>query len=226
MRQLQDHLGADFEVILTNNRGTVVSVDRNRTPARARVSRIFNFADSETIRQLGLFISGGGRLPAVVKSFIHERAPALTPRRGGGACLRTKGAVYDLGPIAAKVWRRYFSGPLKTRIMWGKHPNPRPKRARRRSIRYGTYDRDRDLVTIHPALDCARVPVEFVEYVVYHEMLHKIVPPKVSADGAVRFHTREFKALERLFEGYDMLMKWQQENIWKSLASAPVRKSG
>ncbi|MDH5637208.1 MAG: hypothetical protein OEZ04_01815 [Nitrospinota bacterium] len=224
MRELQDHLGAGFEVILTNNRGTVVSVDRNRFPARARVSRIFNFADSETIRQLSLFISGGGRLPTVVKKFIHEKAPAMNPRRGAGARLRTKGAVYDLGPIAARVWLRYFSGLLETRITWGKYPTHRPKRSRRRSIRYGTYDRDLDLVTIHPALDCARVPVEFVEYVVYHEMLHKISPPRVSADGAVRFHTKEFKAKERLFKGYDTLMKWQKENIWKSLAPAPERK--
>ena len=213
LKELQDHLGEGFEVVLTNNRGTVVSVDRNRFPARARVSRIFGFADSETIRQLSQFISTGGRLPPVVKSFIHEKAPAMKQPRGAGARIRTRGAVYDLEQIAARVWLRYFSGMMKTRIKWGKFAGHRPKRSRRRSIRYGTYDRDQDMVTIHPALDSALVPVEFVEYVVYHEMLHKIIPPRVGLDGTVRFHTKEFRARERLFEGYDMLMKWQKENI-------------
>ncbi|MDH5478513.1 MAG: hypothetical protein OEY50_09285, partial [Nitrospinota bacterium] len=55
VNELTKELGPGFDLILTNNRRIIVSVDRNHSPARARVSRLFSMADSETIRQLSRY---------------------------------------------------------------------------------------------------------------------------------------------------------------------------
>ena len=112
--------------------------------------------------------------------------------------LRQKGELYDLGKIAKDVNRRYFNGRIKYRIGWG---NDRPQRRRGRkgrSIRYGSWSRSTEIIRIHPLLDDKRVPREFVEYIVFHEMLHAVVP-SVNSDGRRYDHPHNFKKFEKTF---------------------------
>lgn len=61
-------------------------------------------------------------------------------------------------------------------------------------------------------LDDAFYPPYFVAFVVYHEMLHNVVPGKTDAMGYYRVHTPEFKRLEKQFAEYDMAMKWEKKH--------------
>jgi len=216
---LAQALGPAFEIIFTANRRIMVSVDKRTVPAKARVSNIFTMADRETILQLGRFISrgGGGPLPPIVKHYIHEKAPRQAGTGRKEPRPKTKGKIFDLSQIAAQIALKYFGGAIKTRLTWGRKTNQASKLGKSRSIRFGSYDRDLDMITIHPALDDIRVPRLFLEFVVYHEMLHKIIPPKSGADGRTRFHYGQFKAREREFEGYHQAMQWQKTGIWKIL---------
>jgi len=72
----------------------------------------------------------------------------------------------------------------KLKITWGKY-----YKNRRRSIRFGSFDRRHDLIRIHPVLDNEKVPDFFIKSVIYHEAAHFIMFCKNHKD---RPHNREF----------------------------------
>jgi hypothetical protein len=118
--------------------------------------------------------------------------------------LQSKGLVYDLDLIYERVKAHYFSPEYEASIGWSN----RVRLKKFRSITYGTYDRQRRQIRINRFLDRAEVPLYFVEFVVYHEMLHAICPPVTDAVGRTRIHTREFKEKERQFAQYKLAKKW------------------
>jgi len=75
--------------------------------------------------------------------------------------------------------------PLK--ITWGKY-----YKNRRRSIRFGSFDRRHDLIRMHPVLDNEKVPDFFIKSVIYHETAHFIMFCKNHKD---RPHSREFREI-------------------------------
>ena len=65
------------------------------------------------------------------------------------------------------------------------------------------------MIRIHPLLDAPFVPTWFLEYVVYHEMLHAVVPEEIDEHGRRRVHTREFYRRERKFHCYYRARRWK-----------------
>jgi len=114
---------------------------------------------------------------------------------------KPKGAVHDLLEIGSVVNQRFFSGRVRYHIGWGRARPERTKglRMRRgRSIRYGSWSQTTRTIRVHPLLDDLRVPRGFVEYIVFHEMLHAIVPSERSS-GKRYDHPETFRVLERAF---------------------------
>jgi hypothetical protein len=60
-------------------------------------------------------------------------------------------------------------------------------------------------------LDSRRVPAFYVEFIVYHEMLHAVVESTVK-NGRRRIHAREFQEREKLFEHYEKACAWEKEH--------------
>ena len=60
----------------------------------------------------------------------------------------------------------------------------RAGQAPRRSIKLGSYSATERLIRVHPALDRPWVPRYFVSYIVYHEMLHHVIPSSQGTAGA------------------------------------------
>jgi len=67
-------------------------------------------------------------------------------------------------------------------------------------------------------LDNPRVPRYYIEYLIYHELLHLVVPP-VTRGGRRCFHHPAFRRLERQFPQYREAREFQ-ERILPSLARA------
>ena len=102
----------------------------------------------------------------------------------------TLGQVHDLARSFARVNRQYFGGRMdRPRLAWTQRATSRC---------FGRYDDARDVVTLSLTLDDTRVPRFVVDFVMYHELLHK-------KHGAVLIgtrrmcHTRAFRQDERLF---------------------------
>ena len=66
-------------------------------------------------------------------------------------------------------------------------------------------------------LDREFVPRWYIEYVVYHEMLHAFVPDKYDAAGRRVIHHEGFVKRERKFRHYQAAIQWEQENLGRFL---------
>jgi len=53
--------------------------------------------------------------------------------------------------------------------------------------------------------------------VLYHEMLHSVVPDETDAAGRRRVHTEEFYRREKAFPRYRLARKWEDENLARFL---------
>jgi hypothetical protein len=124
------------------------------------------------------------------------------------------GRYHDLETIKQHLCARYFPTGREVAIGWGRWSG----RARPRSIRFGVYLPEARLIRIHPALDQAFVPRFFVEFIVYHEILHHVIPP-VRVNGRYQIHTPAFRQREQAFPAYAAAVAWRKRHLHRMLAS-------
>lgn len=135
--------------------------------------------------------------------------------------LRPYGLVYNLEDIRHNLCDEYFDTPLDLPITWfgsGKIP--------RTSILFGSYSYQTSLIKVNRVLDSEEFPLFFVRYIVYHEMLHHILPPKKGKRGRWDIHHAAFKEREREFEEYEeaqeFIKHWKKKHLLGQLPSASI----
>src|SRR5207248_1184099 len=128
------------------------------------------------------------------------RASELARRQRGRKVISSaQGKVYDLEQIFARVNQRYFDGQVATpALTWSKR--------RARSI-LGHHDAAHETITISKTLDSGDVPEWFVEYIVFHEMLHIKHPARI-INGRRRYHTPASRSEEQRFPRYEASQEW------------------
>ena len=201
-------------VTLTDNRYTMISVRRLPREKRYEVRLHHMFADADPVitRALAHYIAeNDADASRVLGDFIdansdHVRGRA---RRTPAQVIFTAGEFHDLRQIYDEINTRYFEGKIVASITWG----ARTGRSRRRnSIKMGSYSVEERLIRIHRSLDRAFVPRFFVEWIVFHEMLHQVHDIRVK-NGRREFHSREFLADESQFEHYDQSRAWERRHL-------------
>lgn len=149
------------------------------------------------------------RSPKVKRKLVQPALPVQRHLDFG-----SEGRYYDLRAIFNKINAQYFRNRLRNyRILWGQKRRKLPAT----SVVFGTIQEDDRLIRINPRLDAPFVPVWFVEYVVYHEMLHAFVPDEALPNGRRRVHTEEFYRREKEFRFYRRARKWEGENLARFL---------
>jgi hypothetical protein len=199
------------EVELTDNAWTMVSYRRSQGRLRFRLHHMFSAASEPVVRAVANFTGRARRAAGrVIDDYIAQHRHLIKLREGRREpALQQRGAVHDLADIFAQLNSAHFAGRVLARIGWGRRAPLR----KRRSIKMGVYFHDRKLIRIHPALDDTRVPRLFVEMVVFHEMLHQVIPPRVDGEGRRCVHGAEFRAAERAFPGYEQARAWERANL-------------
>ncbi|WP_066483322.1 hypothetical protein [Candidatus Chlamydia sanziniae] len=122
----------------------------------------------------------------------------------------SQGKVYDLQEIYQNLNQRLFGGKLHLRIGWFGRQTFRYAR----SAVLGSFHEDEQLIRIHRSLDRRDIPQFFMEYLVYHEMVHSIVPREFSPSGRIIFHGKKFKEYEKRFPLYDRAIAWEKANAY------------
>jgi hypothetical protein len=125
------------------------------------------------------------------------------------------GRVHDLAEILDDLNQRHFGGEINARITWGARAT---RSQRRQSIKMGSYSVEDRLIRIHPALDHPEVPRFFVEWIVFHEMLHQVfdIP---TVNGRRQFHPPRFLQREREFEHYELARRWERRHLDRLLSA-------
>lgn len=130
--------------------------------------------------------------------------------------LRPKGAVYNLQEIYDSLNREYFDAKLNLKISWFGRKEKIPKT----KITFGSYNYLHQLIKVHRLLDQKEVPLAFVRYIVYHEMLHNVLPPKRKKRGQNHIHHKNFKAKEKEFKEFSeataFLKQWREKHFVQS----------
>lgn len=179
-----------------------------------RLSDLIKDCPPEVMRSLAFVLVArllGKKVPAV-----HERVYrdyTLTPdvmrssdiarrHRGRKMISSAQGTVYDLEKMFSKLNRRYFDSSLeKPTLTWSQRKT--------RSI-LGHHDRVYETITISKSLDSAQVPDWFVEFILYHEMLH-IKHAARMINGRRYYHTASFRQDERRFARYEEAQRWLEQ---------------
>src|SRR6267378_1839987 len=179
-----------------------------------RLSDLIKDCPPEVMRSLAFVLVArllGKKVPAV-----HERVYrdyTLTPNvmrssdiarrhRGRKMISSAQGNAYDLDKMFSKLNRRYFDSSLeKPTLTWSQRKT--------RSI-LGHHDRVYETITISKSLDSSQVPDWFVEFILYHEMLH-IKHAARMINGRRYYHTAAFRLDERRFAKYEDAQRWLEQ---------------
>jgi hypothetical protein len=171
---------------------------------------MFLDAPEPVVRAVADYAGRGNRLAGgLLDDYIRGQQPRIRQERHAAeADLEPRGRYFDLQAMFDALNRTYFQEGIQARIGWGRMP---PRR-RRKSIRLGVYDHQTREIRIHPGLDRAEVPSYFVEFIVFHEMLHQLFP---SSNGTGRrvHHPRAFRDREKAFPLYAAALRWERENL-------------
>lgn len=183
-----------------------------------RLSDLFQTAPPEVIRALAFLLVArllSRKAPReqerIYRSYAYSpqllRASDIARRERGRKVISSAiGQVYDLERIFTKINRRYFDGAIERPVLtWSKR--------RARSI-LGHHDAAHETITISKMLDSREVPEWFVEYIVFHEMLHIKHPARI-VNGRRYYHTTAFRAEEQSFPRYQHAQEWLDHVVRK-----------
>ena len=124
---------------------------------------------------------------------VRSRVDEARRTRGRVRLLPARGRRFDLEEIFSRLNHRFFNNELSScRIGWSTRPS--------RSV-LGRYDPAHHTITISKSLDADSIPLDIVEYLVFHEMLHIRIPLERCGSRRV-IHSRAFREAERKFPNY------------------------
>ncbi len=208
-------VGPDFRVLLTvhDNRSTMVSFRRQPPLLRLRVHHMFLEAPDGVVRAIADYSARGRRAAGqVLDDYIAARQERISSQPKQPAALVARGRCFDLEAIFARLNAAWFQEGIRARIGWGRNTG----RRRRKSIRLGVYDHKSREIRVHPALDRPDVPLFFVEFIVFHEMLHQLFPSDRDTGRHVH-HPRAFRDRERAFPRYQAAIAWEKQHLHELL---------
>lgn len=205
MKRLEELCPIPLQVTWHENKRIYLSVLKSRGSLHLRLHRLFYNAPTPVLEALIRYaLKKEPQARAIVRQMAHlyfsqTQIPAEP--------LSPFGSTYNL----QEVFDRLF--PLlpipETTIGWSN----RTHSGKFRSITFGTYDKQCRQIRINPLLDDPAVPPYFLEYIVYHEMLHAICPTEMDAAGRCSIHTKEFRQKERQYPRYKEAKEWAKNSL-------------
>jgi hypothetical protein len=215
-RRLELALARPVKLAVTDNLRRMVTQTSVRGTLRVRVHMMFLGAGERVRQALVEYVARGDRRASeIVGEYIEANLHRIRASRPVTGPLRTRGRVHDLAPVLSAVSAEYFGGiPGEVLVTWGRRTRPSGKK--RDTIKLGSYSAEERLIRVHPVLDRKWVPRYFVSYIIYHELLHHLIPAGTSGKRDT-VHPPELLRREREFRHYERALEWEQRNIGRLL---------
>ena len=211
---LSEASGRAIKLTLTDNSTSMLSVRDHGSHIAVRLHRMFLGAGPDVLSELARYVRTRRGGTPLFWEFINSNQHLIAPPSPREVKLKAAGCHHDLEEIFNRLNFEYYNGKLACSITWGAR---RRGRARVRTL--GSYSASGDLIRISPLLDAARAPKYYVEFVVYHEMLHAALfmeGREAREEGGNgqnkrnrRVHPPEFKRRERQFKDYERAVRWE-----------------
>lgn len=200
---------------VTDNCRSMISFADRGGILRARLHHMFLDAPSRVKTALVRYIAQRDREASlIVGRFIEASSHRIRAARPFRRPLHTAGQHHDVLSIFNALNHKYFGGTVDALVTWGRVGAQRGEV--RRTLKLGSYSAVERLIRVHPTLDRGWVPRYFVSYIVYHEMLHHVIPAEVAGSRRI-LHPRQFHEREKLFRDYDRALAWERKHIHRLL---------
>ncbi|MCC8189533.1 MAG: hypothetical protein LIP77_02690 [Planctomycetes bacterium] len=210
-QELSARSGQRVLLCLTGNRRRMLSARRH--PAghvEVRLQKIFLAAPPEVLDEIACLLRGEPSDRQALRRFTAAalaREPAAARPRREPSPERSRAAHHDIVAYARRLNQTYLGGRSTARVVWGR----RGTRRGRRSIRFACYDPERNLVIMNRKLDSPDIPAYFVEYVLFHELLHEVLGIGRRADGRRDIHGSLFKLMESTYPDFAKAVRFEKE---------------
>ncbi len=205
---LEKASGKSISLIITDNNTSMLSFRDSKDIIKLRLHRMFLAAGCDVLDELAGFMKNSRKKTPLVRKFISSNMHTVKRKTPNKVIIQPQGRFHDLVEMYESVNEEYFSGKVSAAITWGAR---RPRRAAARTT-LGSYSSLNNTIRINPALDSIRVPRYFVEYIVYHEMLHADMGIENGKKRRV-IHSKEFKRREKLFRQYERALNWEKRRL-------------
>jgi hypothetical protein len=217
-RRFELAFAGPVQLAVTDNLRRMVTHTLEQGLLRVRVHMMFLGAPDRVLDALVRYVVHEDRQASqLVGQFIEANTHRIRASRPAPGPLRTQGSTHDLADVLQQINLTYFGGSLSdVLITWGRRGGASAKP--RATIKLGSYSAVERLVRIHPVLDNDWVPRYFVAFIVYHELLHHVIPA-VRVAGRSILHPKEFLLREREFRYYERAIAWERKHINRLLRS-------
>jgi len=201
------------QIHFTENISTMASRTWKDKQSVLRLHRIFRNAPEDLLEDLvRLFFRrirrrSASAIRARLKDYVQVHHQSVLRPFSASHIISPDGLAFDLRILLERVENRFFpeispvqiawSRSIRKRLMgkWIENPDPHP-----------------NLVLINRLLDTPEVPEYYLEFLIFHELLHEVVPIQRSS-GRWIHHTREFRGREREFPAYEQALEWEDKNL-------------
>lgn len=214
---LRQRLAAPIALVWTDNRSSILFAKGNAaTGYRLRLHHMFRYAPDAIWHALIAYLADTDAAARdTLQTYIQRQQHLIRPapkRQSRSLLVQPQGRYHDLTVIYGELNQAYFANRVRARITWMRRPLQRP----RTSIRFGAYDDSRRLIRISRLLDQPFVPQYVVASVVFHEMLHQLIP-RQRMNGRWSVHPPAFRRQERQFPHYQRAKQWQRQHLARLL---------
>ncbi len=190
------------------------------------IHKLFLYSSTPVLQALIRFaLHKDFRAKAVIRQMAHLYFTRIQPPIPDPSLSNPQGKNVNLQVMYDQLNQLYFNGEIKVPITW--FDTPRYRTFRR--ITFGSFDRTIPLIRLNRLLDRCEAPLQFVEFIVYHEMLHTVCEARVDLRGRIWVHTPEFRRREALYSHYAFAKRWEKQSLnffkglsWQDIASGPI----
>lgn len=204
-QQLLHHVSLDTLSIEFTNLSGLYRHQHNPKHARLQINEGFITASPQVLRAIvqSMLLGKSTATTAALKTFsLSEDFGEVLLAMDllvGSITENAQGKAYDLNHVFDLVNREYFRGQMaKPQLAWSQVFTQR---------KFGHYEPARDRLVISLTLDQQRIPRYVVEFVMYHELLHKHHGERWS-NGRCLVHTPQFRRDECNFKHYQSAQQW------------------
>jgi hypothetical protein len=208
-KYLEKGSGKKIDLVITNNTSSMLSIKPGRKSISLRLQRMFLSAGPDVLDELVDYISNSRGQTPLIRKFINSNSHKLKEGKPRRINLQPWGRYHNLIDIYNLINKQYFEGQLTASITWG--ARARRRAAARRTL--GSYSEYSNMIRINPVLDARSVPKYFIDFIVYHEMLHADIGIKAGSTGR-SIHAGEFKRREKLFNHYERALAWEKKKFY------------
>lgn len=203
---LENASSKKLSIVVTDNSTSMLSINEKKGVIIIRLHRMFLCAGSDVLNEIADYIKHNRKKTPLIRKFINRHVHSLKKSLPRKITIRTEGRHHNLQEIYHSIKREYYGEKVSASITWGKRGSGRS--AAKRTL--GSYSYHSNIIRINPALDSKTVPRYYIEFLIYHEMLHADIGIK-NANGRQLVHSGEFRKREKEFRHYKRAVEWEKK---------------